>query len=171
MMQKAPRVRLANTFQLGSPQTTATVYHIHLRTHQEIPLFGQMEGETAQLNGVGHIAADEWQQAANHYKDILLDSWVVLPDSIRALIILNDHMAKPKQAYGKARSQVKPRALTSFVAGFKAAAAKRINLVRSQPGAPVWQRGYHEQRIEDEITLIRIRQRLTRNAAEQCLGD
>ncbi|MEO1402305.1 MAG: hypothetical protein AAFV72_13820 [Cyanobacteria bacterium J06635_1] len=158
---------MVNTFQLGSPHTKATVYHIHLRTYQEAPLFGQMEGDTAQLNGVGHIAADEWQQAATHYKGILLDSWMVLPDSIRALIILNDHMAKPKQTYGKARLQVKPRALTSFVAGFKAAAAKRINLVRSQPGAPVWQRGYHEQRIEDEITLLRIRQRLTRNAAEQ----
>ncbi|MEO0458597.1 MAG: hypothetical protein AAF152_18740 [Cyanobacteria bacterium P01_A01_bin.114] len=163
---------MANTFQLGSPQAKTTVYHIHLRTHQETHLFGQMKGDIAHLNEIGHIAIDEWQQAADHYKDIILDSWVVLPDSIRALIMIQDRtLIEHKSTYGKTRSQAKPRALTSFVAGFKAAAAKRINLVRSQPGAPVWQRGYHEQRIEDEITLARIRQLLAHNAAAQVLGN
>ncbi|MEM9266406.1 MAG: hypothetical protein AAGA46_12845, partial [Cyanobacteria bacterium P01_F01_bin.13] len=52
----------------------------------------------------------------------------------------------------------------SFVAAFKAAAAKRINLVRGVPGAPVWQRGYQEQRINDPQTLTRIRHLLTSQA-------
>ena len=49
---------------------------------------------------------------------------------------------------------------------FKAAAAKRINLVRGEPGAPVWQRGYQEQRIDDPKTLERIRHLLLHQATE-----
>ena len=67
-------------------------------------------------------------------------------------------------SYGLGQSPPKPRALSSFVAGFKAAAAKRINLVRGIPGAPVWQRGYQEQQINDRKTLERIRLLLTSQA-------
>ena len=154
---------MANTFQLNNSHIPIKIYHIHLRTYQEVSLFGQIEGERISLNAVGRIAADEWQQAANHYKGIRLDSWVILPSGIRALIRVQDNSRGEIRPIGnQTRSQVKPRALNTFVAGFKAAAAKRINLVRNQPGAPVWQRGYHEQRIEDEITLTRIRRLLAR---------
>ncbi|NEP18998.1 MAG: hypothetical protein F6J97_19225, partial [Leptolyngbya sp. SIO4C1] len=89
----APRVRLANTFQLGSsPQTTATAYHIYLRTH-EAGLFGQtglaQTGDTPLLNAVGQIAADEWLRTAQAYQNIRLDRWRVLPDGIRAVVIVD----------------------------------------------------------------------------------
>ncbi|NEP19431.1 MAG: hypothetical protein F6J97_21490, partial [Leptolyngbya sp. SIO4C1] len=108
------------------------------------------------------IAADEWLRTAQAYQNIRLDRWRVLPDGIRAVVIVDsrqdNRQAESKSTYP--RSQPKPHALTAFIARFKAAAAKRINLVRGQPGAPVWQRGYHEQRIEDETMLVRLRQLL-----------
>jgi REP element-mobilizing transposase RayT len=50
-----------------------------------------------------------------------------------------------------------PRSLGSFVAGFKASVTVRINVMRGTPGAPVWQRNYHERIIRDEAALHRIR--------------
>ncbi|ESA34332.1 glucose-6-phosphate 1-dehydrogenase [Leptolyngbya sp. Heron Island J] len=147
---------------MGVSQSSVTFYHIHLLTHQEEFLLGDvLEGHT-QLNPSGQIAVDEWQQIARaHQRDIELDLWTVLPNGVRALIAVVNNDAQPPGSYSLRHNTHKPRALSSFVAGFKAAAAKRINLIRGIPGAPVWQRGYQEQRIDDPQTLTRIRQLLT----------
>lgn len=156
---------MASLFRLGSSQSNKTFYYVSLLTHQEECLFGDMLGELTYLNPSGHIAADEWQQIATaHQRNIALDIWTILPNGMRALIAVTSSDAKPASIYRPHQDSVKPRALSSFVAGFKAAAAKRINLIRGIPGAPVWQRGYQEQRIDDLKTLERIRQRLTNQA-------
>ena len=156
---------MATTFQLGLSQPSVTFYHVHLLTHQEEYLFGEVLGKETKLSPSGQIAADEWQQiAVSHQRDIELDLWTVLPNGVRALIAVVNNDVKTAAAYSLRHTHPKPRALSSFVAGFKAAAAKRINLVRGIPGAPVWQRGYQEQRIDDVKTLERIRQLLASQA-------
>jgi REP element-mobilizing transposase RayT len=59
-----------------------------------------------------------------------------------------------------------PRSLGSFVAGFKSAATKRINAHRDPPGAPVWQRNYHDVIIEDERHWRNARAYIRRNPAD-----
>jgi len=165
MMPLGTGARLTNTFQLGASHTQAAVYHLYVRTYEEAQLFGQAVDGTVELNGIGQIVAAEWQQTARNYPDIRLDRWTVLPDGIRALIVVESKVdGNLQSAYGQMRSQLKPRALSSFIASFKAAAAKRINLTRSLPGAPVWQQGYHEQRVDDDDTLKRIRGLLKRTS-------
>ena len=166
---------MISTFQVGNSQTQTTFFYIHHRTHQEEFLFGDGSSERTILNPSGQIAADEWQQiAAAHQRNITLDLWTILPNGIRALIaVVNVDLYQPS-TYGLRQSAPKPRALSSFVAGFKAAAAKRINLVRGNSGTPVWQRGYQEQRIDDPQTLERIRQLLanqTHSAADKQLVE
>lgn len=156
---------MASTFQLGLSKPSTTVYHIHLLTHQEAFLFGDISGEYTHLNPSGQIAVAEWQQLAIAHQrdDIRVGLWAVLPNGLRAIIAVTSPEGALPLSYG-VQNPVKPRVLSSFVAGFKTAAAKRINLVRGEPGAPVWQRGYQEQRIEDGETLSRIRQLLTKQA-------
>lgn len=155
---------MASTFQLGLSKPSSTVYYVHLLTHQEAFLFGDVSGDQTHLNPSGHIAVTEWRQLAMaHQRDIEVDLWAILPNGLRALVAINERETQSPLRYISQNSR-KPRVLTSFVAGFKAAAAKRINLVRGEPGAPVWQRGYQEQRIDDEATLARIRHLLTKQA-------
>jgi len=47
--------------------------------------------------------------------------------------------------------------LGSFIAGFKSATTRRVNRIRGTPGAPFWQRNYHEHVIRDEDDLDAIR--------------
>ena len=99
--------------------------------------------------------ADELLQLAARHHDIVVDQWVLLPDALHALISIKEirHSLEPK-------AKGKPRLLTSFVAGLKAATAKRINLMRNQPGSSVWRRSYNEQLVEDEMMLARLRKKL-----------
>jgi REP element-mobilizing transposase RayT len=48
--------------------------------------------------------------------------------------------------------------LATIIRSFKSAATKRINTLRDNPGAPVWQRNYYERVIRDDRELHGIRQ-------------
>lgn len=56
-----------------------------------------------------------------------------------------------------------PQSLGSFIAGFKSAATKRINILRGTPGTPVWHRNYHDQIIWNQRALKRIRRYIRYN--------
>jgi len=47
----------------------------------------------------------------------------------------------------------------------KSATAERINNIRRTPGAPVWQRNYHEHIVRDKDDLQRIRRYIRDNPA------
>jgi REP element-mobilizing transposase RayT len=122
------------------------------------------------------IAVDELLLAAEH-SGITLEQWVVLPNALHVLIALQDYrhdglgersrsaFQRNRKAFQGDRSTTKPRILTAFVARFKAATAKRINLLRNQPGSLVWQRSYSEQLIEDNLMLSRLQHNI-RNLKE-----
>ncbi|MCG8367717.1 MAG: transposase [Pseudanabaenales cyanobacterium] len=143
---------MANTIEVGA-------YLITLHTYQQECLFGAIVDGVMQLNEIGQIAVDEWGRLSKKRQEIELDQWAIMPNHILAIVRVKTKVNLPESvSLVKQRHQGKPRSLSSFVAGFKAAAAKRINLVRNQPGLPVWQRSYQERLIRDEITLQRMRQ-------------
>jgi REP element-mobilizing transposase RayT len=58
---------------------------------------------------------------------------------------------------------VKHGALRDIVTSFKTTAAIAINKKRGTPGAPVWQRSYHDHIIRNEEDLRRVRQYILDN--------
>ncbi len=59
-----------------------------------------------------------------------------------------------------------PKSLGAFVAGFKSAATTCINAHRGTPGAPVWQRNYHDRILRTERHWRAARRYIHRNPAE-----
>lgn len=140
---------------MDTSEATAA-YVIKLHTHNHGALFGEVEGSQVHLNEMGLIVTDEWQRLVDSPRPgIRLDYGLVTPTYLQGIVILREQTGDPLL-----EATLKPRLLSAFVAGFKAAAAKRINLQRNQPGSPVWQRSYDEQLISDTVTLMRIRQQL-----------
>lgn len=58
---------------------------------------------------------------------------------------------------------MKHGALRDIVTSFKTTAAIAINKKRGTPGAPVWQRSYHDHIIRNEEDLRRVRQYILDN--------
>ncbi len=130
---------------------------MRLKTHNSDSLF-ELEDAYEQAipsHSPAKIVSDELRQVGTNYKGITLDQWVLEPDSLHALVSL-----RPEHLKQASKSSTKPALLTAFVAGLKAVTAKRINLVRNEPGSPVWQRSYKEQFIEDDMMLFRLRKKL-----------
>ena len=139
----------------------ATRYYVRLKTHNSDSLFELEEPseQTTLSHSLAKIVADELSQVDTNYKGITLDQWMLEPDSLHALVSL-------QSTYTKQTDQSrKPALLSAFIAGLKAATAKRINLIRNEPGSPVWQKSYKEQRIEDDMMLFRLRKKFNNSAS------
>ena len=142
--------------------TGAVFYLIKIYTHDHKALFGTIANGQRELNDLGQIAADEWDRSSCAYRGIELDEWVVLPDHLEGIVGIQEFSSSK----GYATQGSKPRLLSAFIAGYKAAAAKRINLLRNAPGGSVWQRNYQERLIPDKAALGRARQMLLRTSVE-----
>jgi hypothetical protein len=56
-----------------------------------------------------------------------------------------------------------PCSLSAIVGAFKSASTRLINLERNTPGAPVWQRGFHEHVVRDEFDLSNAQEYIVNN--------
>jgi REP element-mobilizing transposase RayT len=57
----------------------------------------------------------------------------------------------------------KPGSIGAIIGQFKSAATKRLNGMRSTPGATVWHRNYYEHIIRNDADLNRIRRYIADN--------
>ena len=129
-------------------------YFVKLYAYDHAVIFGDMLNDCVKLNELGQIALEEWQRQSHKYHDIEIDRWSVLPNRLEGIIGVREH----PDSSGYSNQYHKPRRLSSFVAGYKAAAAKRINLHRNEPGSHVWLRSYQERFLPDEAALEKMRQ-------------
>ncbi len=157
------------------------VYFVTVCTHEHECLFGDVSDGEVALNEFGQIVSHEWARSADIRDELSLADFVVMPNHLHGIVRLGlgahgrlaaqDRVGAHGRAplrrdtpSGDAGSLHRPgRSLGSFIAGFKSAVTKRINLARGTPGEPVWQRNYYEHIVRDEDDLLRIRQYIQDN--------
>jgi putative transposase len=135
-------------------------------------LFGWISDSRVLENANARIVRDCWLDLPNHYPHVSLDTFVVMPDHIHAIIVLLDtHRVgdvraglKPAPTDGDAVEDAGVRhGLPEIVRALKTYSARRINATRGTPGASVWQRGYYERSVRNERELDLTRKYITSN--------
>ena len=147
-------------------------YFVTIITRGRLSLFGEIIGGEMHLNALGEIAHGEWMKTALIRHEITLDEFIVMPNHFHAIVNIVDCGNGLVGATGRSplRSGM-PRgpankSLASLIAGYKSVVTARINQLRGTPGAPVWQRNYHEHIIRDMDELFRIRKYIRDNPAK-----
>nr|WP_229638581.1 transposase [Waterburya agarophytonicola] len=119
------------------------------------------------LNQYGNVVADEWKKSSVIRKEIKLDEWVVMPNHFHGIVIINNTTVgangRSPLLRGCTHPQMKPKSLSSLMAGFKSIATKKINILRGTPGTPLWQRNYYEHIIRNPDAMNKIRQYIIHN--------
>lgn len=156
----------------GYDYSQSGVYSLTICTHERQRLFGEVRQGQMILNQIGKIAAQEWLSSASIRREIELDAWVIMPDHLHGIVIIDDGggnsqtLSEDRKMTDESSGGVahrKPRSLSSFVAGFKAAVTKRIKLLCESPHPAVWQRNYYESIVRDERHLNNIRRYIVNN--------
>ncbi len=153
----------------GYDYRQAGAYFVTICTHDRMCLFGQVVGGEMRLNARGRIVEQCWLEIPRHFPHVALDVFVVMPNHVHSIIILNDVGTRPvgarhavplqRERFGKPVTGSIPTIIRSF----KSAATKQINIVRRLPDAPVWQRNYYEHVIRNDEPLNHIREYIITN--------
>lgn len=116
------------------------------------------------MNELGKIVEKEWLRSEKIRKEIYLDEFIIMPNHLHGVVFIIECADKPTVgANGRSPLRMRPKSVSSLMAGFKSAATKQINLFCNTPGADLWQRNYYEHIIRNEKELARIRQYICNN--------
>ena len=114
------------------------------------------------------ILEDVWVSIPDHFPAVSTDAFVVMPNHIHGIIWIQREQTvgarhdAPLRLDALRPAVLLPGSLGAIVLQFKSAAAKRVNLFRRSPGAPVWQRNYYE-RVLRQSELDRAREYILDN--------
>ena len=157
-------------------------YFVTLCTKDKEPLFGEIDSGVMRLTRAGGIAAACWKRIPEHFTNVQLDEFVVMPDHIHGIIRIVETLSRdvqlniptplsrslpthppthpPTDDYF---SRISPKrgSLAVVVRTYKAA----VTTICRQNGIGefVWQRGYHDHIIRDSDSLSRIRRYIIGN--------
>ena len=139
-------------------------YFLTVCTHDRECLFGDVLDGEITFNEAGRIIDECWHDLPDHYPYVALDAFVVMPNHVHGLVVLQDTVgAGLKPAHARREERY---ALPEIVRGFKTFSARRINRVTGRIGQPIWQRNYYEHVIRNEADLDSIREYIVGNPAK-----
>ena len=165
----------------GWDYTVPSVYFVTICTYGREPLFNETTFR--------EIAENVWWAipAHPHAGAVTLDEYVVMPDHVHGILVINDvsgwddsvsgrgnrgvglddnRMTVPAAGRqesvascpaGRPPLRMQARSLGAIVGNFKSLVARRINALRGTPGERVWQRGYYDRIIRDDHELAAMR--------------
>ncbi|MBO1224334.1 MAG: hypothetical protein JYX80_07880 [Candidatus Scalindua sediminis] len=148
----------------GYDYSQTGAYFVTICTYNRKCNLGKVINDEVKLNKYGHIVENEWIKTADIRKNVELDTYVILPNHLHAIIMLNCRgvlQYAPTDTSGKLQSP--SQTVGSIIRGFKSTVTKQINKLRNTPGSSVWQRNYYEHIIRNEDGLNRIREYIINN--------
>jgi putative transposase len=162
-------------------------YFVTLCTWNRFSLFGEIiEGEM-HCNDFGRIASKTWEWLPQQYPHIELDAWIVMPNHLHGIVLINEDRRGRSRQNGTGRSRPTPtvgnqltsapenpsidtiddsmtrKPLGQIIGAFKTVSGKQINLLRKTPAESVWQRSFFEHIIRNERALEEIRSYILNN--------
>jgi len=152
-------------------------YFVTICTHERKCSFGTILENTMQLSPLGIIADILWYEIKNHAQNVELGEFVIMPNHMHGIIILNDKqtgiyvetrhaLPNPQepteiQTPGQKRFQNQGKnTISSIIGGYKSAVTKHANRL----GFPFkWQARFHDHIIRDDAEYERIAQYILDN--------
>jgi len=144
--------------------------------HERTCLFGDVIDGIMRPNVFGKITNSCWEETSIHYPNAINGISVVMPNHFHGIIHVGARHAVPTltspHSTTRARHAVPlrehfgkpvPDSIPTIVRSFKSAVTKQINEIRSNRGAPVWQRNYYEHIIRNENEYKQIAEYIVDN--------
>lgn len=144
------------------------LYFITICTHERECLFGDIADEEIKLNDAGKIANECWLEIPNHFPNVILHEFIIMPNHVHGIIELKtianvgakNFSPLPNQTPFKSPSKT----IGSIVRGYKIAVTKwfRNNTVIQT----AWQRNYHDHINRNQQSYETIANYIINNPAK-----
>jgi putative transposase len=139
-------------------------YFITTCTYQRQEIFGNISKHIMQLNPIGDIARNEWLKTPLLRKNVVLDEFVIMPNHVHGIIILDSVGAYCNTPLQNINTFTSPsNTIGAIIRGYKSSVTNQINILNHSPNHPVWQRNYYEHIIRNEKQYWAIKQYIQDN--------
>ena len=152
-------------------------YFVTICTARKTEWFGSVNNCKMHLSEIGHIASQMWYELPDHFPFIGLDAFVVMPDHIHGIIVINRsigpsiegalhatplHPHDATSPLNETMSSISPGSgsLSVVVRSYKSAVTKHAHKSDSSFS---WQRGFYDNIICTSGQLARIRKYISEN--------
>ena len=137
--------------------STAWWYYVTINTKNHIEWFGIVENKKMYLNDIGKIVENEWLKTEMIRKNIELDYYIVMPNHLHGIIIINESVETTRRAVS---TTLQPNSLGSIIGQFKSICTKHIR--RFEPDFK-WQSRFYDRIIRNDNELYKIRNYIEQN--------
>jgi putative transposase len=153
----------------GFDYSSVNAYFVTVCVEKRRCQLGEIANSEMVLNECGKVVVECWTDLPNHYSNIQLDQYVVMPNHFHGIIQIGGVELKadsvlPERA-GYKPAPTNTHGLSEIVRGFKTFSARRINMMLRITGKAFWQRNYYEHVIRNDNDSNRIRQYIVTNPA------
>lgn len=139
-------------------------YFITLCTQGRKCMFGEIKGGEMNLNDAGEMAQQCWHEIPKHYPPVVLDEFIVMPNHIHGILMIENHDNVGANDYSPVSPQ-RPngtsKTIGAIIRRFKIGVTKWCHTNTNTP--VVWQRNYYEHIIRDDDDLNHIREYIINN--------
>lgn len=126
----------------GYDYSTPNYYYVTICTYQKKQIFGKPK----ELSKIGKIAEIELLNITNHYSNVKIDKYVVMPNHIHIIVVIDYNCTAE-------RSRPFPT-LSSVIGLYKSGVAKQIH--KQYPNFEVWQKSFYDTIIRNEQSYNEI---------------
>jgi putative transposase len=159
-------IRHRKTIRLqGYDYSQSGYYFVTICTHDRLALFGEIQDVSVVLNDGGKIADACWRAITDHFPNVVLDEYVIMPNHVHGILIIENHVGvqnfEPLQIKTNRYQHVIPRSIGSIIRCFKIGVTKWFR--QNTDVYRVWQRNFYEHIIRNDEACNRIRQYIMDN--------
>ena len=139
------------------------MYFVIVCNHNHLCLFGHIAEEKILLNDAGKFANKCWLEIPEHFPHSTLDEFIVMPNHIHGIIIIEDVNVGANNYSPLQINQFRSpfRTIGSIIRGFKIGVTKWFRANTNVNN--VWQCNYYEHVIRNENKLNKIREYIQNN--------
>lgn len=156
--------------------TNPGMYFITICTKNFQCWFGDVTDDRMVLNELGEIANACWEEIPNHYKNVELDEWTVMPNHIHGIIGITKNKANDKdggninvktrhavslQEHANKFGPLKKGALSTIIGSYKSAVTKSIR--KTQNANFGWHPRFYDHVIRNIDSIEKIQHYIKMN--------
>ncbi|MBI3123498.1 MAG: transposase [Ignavibacteriales bacterium] len=166
MSQYQNNYRIDSTRLKDWDYSTPWWYYVTINTKDHEEYFGVIKNEQMVLNELGKVVQNEWEKTKTLRQNVELDYYVIMPNHVHGIIILNDfnvETCRGKSLQETERTFSKPikNSLSTIINQFKGSVKRWANGNGYSDFA--WQSRFYDRIIRNEKELFNIRKYIEQN--------
>lgn len=137
---------------------TPGYYFVTICTQNRVRWFGEVSLDRMIFSPIGELVAQELLKTAQIRPNVSLDTWVVMPNHIHAIVVIEENPGEPVETPRRGvstKNNWRPGTLGVIINQFKSICTKRVRASGCEDFA--WQTRFYDRIIQDEKSLKNIR--------------